>query len=59
MYLIGDIKFLFTMMGRDGCSGAWCIYKASGPQYREITMRGSVIVKPACGQLKSYMLMLR
>ena len=26
LYLIGDLKFLFTMMGRDGYSGAWCIY---------------------------------
>jgi hypothetical protein len=26
LYLIGDLKFLFTMMGRDGHSGSWCIY---------------------------------
>jgi hypothetical protein len=26
LYLISDLKFLFTMMGRDGYSVLWCIY---------------------------------
>jgi hypothetical protein len=26
LYLIVDLKFLFTMMGQDGYSAAWCIY---------------------------------
>jgi hypothetical protein len=26
MYLVGDLKFLFMMLGRDGFSGSWCLY---------------------------------
>jgi hypothetical protein len=25
-FLIGDLKFLFTMLGQDGYSGSWCLY---------------------------------
>ncbi len=60
LYLIGDLKFLFTMMRRDGYSGAWCIYcelkqSQSGPQYTEIMTMGIVTAKPTSGQSKSYM----
>jgi hypothetical protein len=60
LYLIGNLKFLFTIMGRDGYSGAWCIYcvllkQSQWTTIHEIMMRGNVFAKPTCGRLKSYM----
>jgi hypothetical protein len=40
LYLIGNLKFLFTIMGRDGYSGAWCIYCVLLKQSQWTTIHG-------------------